>query len=58
MPRHFDFLSVSEEFGANALLFGDATRGTICGYRKRCEGRHCPVSDERAITNAGKPAAQ
>ena len=28
MPRHFDFLSVGEEFGADAPLFGERTHAT------------------------------
>jgi hypothetical protein len=33
MPHHFNFLSVSEEFGADACNLANATQGGICGYR-------------------------
>ena len=37
MPRHFDFLSVGEEFGADACSLANATRGTKLLYRERAK---------------------
>ena len=46
MPRHFDFLSVGEEFGADALSGRCLGRAhcmvEICGHRERCDERQCP----------------
>jgi hypothetical protein len=34
MPRHFDFLSVGGEFGADALLFGGGLMRRVLSVRE------------------------
>jgi hypothetical protein len=53
MPRRIDFLSVGEEFGADAL--SERTHGkAIFGHRERCESATVQFPMGGTTTNIGK----
>jgi hypothetical protein len=55
MPHHFNFLSVGEEFGADACNLANATQGGICGYRG---GARSEYRETQRRNNTNVPATE